>query len=51
MDVRTEQLNVEALKAEIHRILISRIDLEKLAKANPEQGRNAVSGIVSEILD
>jgi len=50
MDVRTEQLNVEALKAEIHRILISRIDLEKLARANPEQGRNAVSGIVTEIL-
>jgi pilus assembly protein CpaF len=50
MDVRVEQLNLETLKAEIHRILISRIDLEKLARANPEQGRQAVSGIVSEIL-
>jgi len=50
MDVRVEQLNLETLKAEIHRILISRIDLEKLARANPEQGRLAVSGIVSEIL-
>jgi pilus assembly protein CpaF len=50
MDVRVEQLNLEVLKAEIHRILISRIDLEKLSRANPAQGRVAVSGIVSEIL-
>ena len=50
MDARTEQLNLETLKAEIHRILISRIDLEKLSRANPTQGRQAVSGIVSEIL-
>ena len=50
MEARVEQLNLDTLKAEIHRILISRIDLEKLSRANPEQGRHAVSGIVSEIL-
>jgi pilus assembly protein CpaF len=46
-----EQLNLETLKAEIHRTLISKLDLEKLSRANSSQARQAVSGIVKEIMD
>ena len=50
MDIRVEQLNLETLKAEIHRTLISRMDLEKLSRVNAAQGRQAVSNLVNEII-
>ena len=45
-----ELLNLEKYKAEIHRTLISRLDLEKLSRVNSDQARQAVSGIVKEII-
>ncbi len=46
-----EQLNLETYKAEIHRTLISKLDLEKLSRVNSSQARQAVSGIVKEIME
>lgn len=45
-----EQLNIEQFKAEVHRTLISRLDLEKLSRVNSGQARHAVAGIISEII-
>jgi pilus assembly protein CpaF len=45
-----ELLNLEKYKAEIHRTLISKLDLEKLSRVNTNQARQAVSGIVKEIM-
>ena len=45
-----ELLNLEKYKAEIHRTLISKLDLEKLSRVNTSQARQAVSGIVKEII-
>jgi pilus assembly protein CpaF len=45
-----EQLNLESFKADIHRILISRLDLEKLSRVNSDQARQAVAGLVNEIV-
>jgi pilus assembly protein CpaF len=45
-----ELLNLESYKAEIHRTLISKLDLEKLSRVNSTQARQAVSGIVKEII-
>jgi len=45
-----ELLNLETYKAEIHRTLISRLDLEKLSRVNSSQARQAVSGLVKEIM-
>ena len=45
-----ELLNLEAYKAEIHRTLISKLDLEKLSRVNSSQARQAVAGIVKEII-
>ena len=45
-----EQLNLETYKAEIHRTLISKLDLEKLSRVDSSQARQAVAGIVKEII-
>ncbi|MFZ0662115.1 MAG: CpaF family protein [Acidobacteriaceae bacterium] len=45
-----EQLNLESFKAEVHRTLISRLDLEKLSRVNTGQARHAVAGMISEII-
>jgi pilus assembly protein CpaF len=45
-----ELLNLESYKAEIHRTLISKLDLEKLSRVNSNQARQAVLGIVKEIM-
>lgn len=45
-----ELLNLAKYKAEIHRTLISKLDLEKLSRVNSKQARAAVSGIVQEII-
>jgi pilus assembly protein CpaF len=45
-----ETLNLEKYKAEIHRTLISKLDLEKLSRVNSNQARAAVAGIVKEII-
>jgi pilus assembly protein CpaF len=45
-----ELLSLAKYKAEIHRTLISKLDLEKLSRVNSKQARAAVSGIVQEII-
>ena len=45
-----ELLNLEKYKAEIHKTLISKLDLEKLSRVNSIQARQAVAGIVKEII-
>ena len=45
-----EQLNIEQFKAEVHRTLISRLDLEKLSRVNSGQARHAVAGMITEII-
>jgi pilus assembly protein CpaF len=43
-------MNLENFEADIHRILISRLDLEKLSRVNSTQARQAVAGVVKEII-
>ncbi len=45
-----ELLNLEKYKAEIHRTLIYKLDLEKLSRVNTSQARQAVSSIVKDII-
>jgi pilus assembly protein CpaF len=45
-----EQLNLEGFKADVHRILISRLDLEKLSRVNSAQARQAVAGLINDIV-
>jgi len=45
-----EHLNLKKFKAEIHRTLISKLDLEKLSRVNSGQARQAVAGIINEII-
>jgi pilus assembly protein CpaF len=44
-------MNVEKFKSEVHRILISKLDLEKLSLVNSTQARQAVAGMVKEIIN
>jgi len=39
---RVDQLDLDTFKAEIHRTLISKLDLEKLSRVNSSQARQAV---------
>jgi len=48
--LKLETINLEKYKADIHRTLISKLDLEKLSRVNSSQARAAVSGIVKEII-
>jgi len=48
--LNVELLNLEKYKSEIHRTLISKLDLEKLSRVNSSQARQAVAGIVKEII-
>ncbi len=45
-----EQPSFEKFKADIHRTLISRLDLEKLSRVDSGQARQAVSTMVNEII-
>ncbi len=45
-----EQLDIETLKTEVHRTLISKLDLEKLSRVNSVQAREAVAKMVNEII-
>ena len=45
-----ELLKLPKYRAEIHRLLISKLDLEKLARINSSQARAAVSNVVEEII-
>jgi pilus assembly protein CpaF len=45
-----EQISLEKYKSDIHRMLISRLDLEKMSRVNSGQARQAVTGIIKEII-
>jgi pilus assembly protein CpaF len=45
-----EQSGLEQFKADIHRILISKLDLEKLSHVNSAQARQAVASMINEII-
>lgn len=45
-----ETLNLEQAKTDIHRTLISRLDLEKLARIDIVRARHAVSSMIQEIV-
>jgi len=45
-----EQLELEKLKTDLHRALISKLDLEKLSRVNSTQAREAVSGMIHEMI-
>jgi len=45
-----ELLNFERAKADVHRTLISRLDLEKLSRVNGDKARQAVSTMIQEIV-
>ncbi len=45
-----DNLNFEQLKADVHRTLIAKMDLEKLATINNGKARQAVSNLVLEIV-
>lgn len=46
-----EQMNFETFKTEVHRTLISRLDLEKLSRIDSDQARQAVAGMVRELIN
>lgn len=50
MAAAPELLNLEKLKAEIHRILISRLDLEKLSRVESNQARQVVANLIADII-
>ena len=45
-----ELLNLENYKSEVHRTLISQLDLEKLSRADSAQARQAVAAMVKDII-
>ena len=45
-----ELLSLDQYKADVHKMLISKLDLEKLSRVNSNQARQAVSAIVKEII-
>jgi pilus assembly protein CpaF len=45
-----ELLNFAKYKAELHRSLIAKLDLERLARANNQQARAAVSNLIQELI-
>ena len=45
-----ELLNSEQYKTEIHRTLISRLDLEKLSLVDPMQARHVVTSLIGELI-
>jgi pilus assembly protein CpaF len=45
-----DQLDLDKFKADIHRTLISKLDLEKLSRINTSQARSGVASMVNEII-
>ena len=45
-----EQTTLEKFKTDVHRTLISKLDLEKLSRVNSSQARQAVAAMVTEII-
>ena len=45
-----EQSGLDQFKADVHKILISKLDLEKLSHVNSTQARQAVASMINEII-
>ena len=45
-----EVLDLEKYKTDIHRLLISKLDLEKLSRVDTQQARKVVAGLIDEII-
>ncbi len=45
-----ETFDLDKFKADVHRTLLSKLDLEKLSRVNNTQARQAVAGMVNEII-
>ncbi|MBS1798682.1 MAG: CpaF family protein [Acidobacteria bacterium] len=45
-----DQLDLDKFKSDIHRTLISKLDLEKLSRINTSQARSGVASMVNEII-
>ncbi|HWQ53144.1 MAG TPA: CpaF family protein [Bryobacteraceae bacterium] len=45
-----DEMSIEQVKAEIHRTLLSQLDLEKLSTVNNGRARHAVAALIQEIL-
>lgn len=45
-----EHSSLEKFKTDVHRTLISKLDLEKLSRVNSDQARMAVASMISEII-
>src|SRR3954452_460968 len=50
MAAAPELLNLETYKAEVHRILISKLDLEKLSRVESNQARQVVASLIGDII-
>ena len=46
----TEILDIEKFKTDIHRTLISKLDLEKLSRVESQQARKVVANLIEEII-
>ena len=50
MGTFTELLDIEKFKTDIHRTLISKLDLEKLSRVESQQARKVVANLIEEII-
>jgi pilus assembly protein CpaF len=50
MTITSPILDLEKYKADVHRTLLAKLDLEKLSRVDPEQARAAVAGLIDEII-
>jgi pilus assembly protein CpaF len=50
MNAPVEALDLEKYKSDIHRTLISKLDLEKLSRVDSQQARRVVAGLIEEIV-
>ena len=50
MSSATSMLDLEQYMREVHRTLISKLDLERISRVEPQQARQAVAGMIDEII-
>jgi pilus assembly protein CpaF len=50
MGAPTQVLDLEKYKTDIHRLLISKLDLEKLSRVDTQQARKVVAALIDEIV-
>jgi pilus assembly protein CpaF len=50
MNPPVDVLDLEKYKTDIHRMLISKLDLEKLSRVDTQQARKVVAGLIDEII-